>query len=356
MSQGCNGGLAALAAHFGVEVADDASAPAAPAPPAPAAAATASTINLEKRIAEVQSRAPDMVSLVKSVGLTLEKKGVSIPKAKVALVLDISGSMSGLFRSAPVDALAQRALALGLTFDDDGEIDTHRGRLDGLPARTSQTTQGFRPMLSSPIKKLFAAKVVLVLLLHVVVFSYALPRVSVVQVVATEIKRVDTQNPDASVATQDVYQIQTNRIEDGKPRVFHNEDNWIYLKFDSADLQTLAATAERKDAAVAITSYGWRVPFLSMFPNAISLKEVDPDYRHIPFFNIVFLTAWFGALAFLWFRINTAMANTRRRLEERRLAREAEEREVAERRALEAELARDAEAAKNKDLDDFLNS
>ncbi|SDJ54055.1 DUF1523 family protein [Salipiger marinus] len=212
-------------------------------------------------------------------------------------------------------------------------------------------------MPSSPIKKLFVAKLVLVLLLHIAVFSYALPRVSVVQVVATEIKRVDMQNPDASVATQDVYQIQTTRVSDGKPRVFRNEDNWIYLKFDSADLQTLAANAARKDAAVAITSYGWRVPFISMFPNAISVKEVEADYRHFPLFNIIFLAAWFGALAFLWYRINKKVADTRRRIEERRLASEAEERAAEERRALEADRSRDAERkAKDKELDDFLNS
>ncbi|SDJ54026.1 VWA domain-containing protein [Salipiger marinus] len=123
VSQGFNGGLAALATHFGIEVADEAPASGAPTPAAPEAGAARATINLEKRIAEVQRTAPEMVSLVKSVGLTLEKKGVGIPKAKVALVLDISGSMAGLFRSGAVDALAQRALALGLTFDDDGALD-----------------------------------------------------------------------------------------------------------------------------------------------------------------------------------------------------------------------------------------
>lgn len=105
--------------------------------------------------------------------------------------------------------------------------------------------------------------------MHALILSCALPRTSEVQIKDTEIKRVDTQTPDAMVVTQNVYQIQANLVGSGKPRVFHNEDNWLYFKFNSADMQTLAANAERKDAPVAITSYGWPLSVLSMFPNAI---------------------------------------------------------------------------------------
>jgi len=113
VSQGFNGGLAALATHFGVEVAED----------DPAPAEDTSTVDLAKRIVSLEKTAPAMVSLVKSVGVTLEKRGKQIPRAKVCLCLDISGSMSSLFRSGKIDTLVKRALALGLTFDDDGEID-----------------------------------------------------------------------------------------------------------------------------------------------------------------------------------------------------------------------------------------
>jgi len=41
---------------------------------------------------------------------------------------------------------------------------------------------------------------------------------------------------------------------------------------------------------VAVRHYGWRIRILSMYPNAISMKEVEgPDVRLIPWFNIIFL-------------------------------------------------------------------
>ena len=48
-------------------------------------------------------------------------------------------------------------------------------------------------------------------------------------------------------------------------------------------------TAEEKPG-VRVRYYGWRIRMFSMFPNAVSLKEVDKDYTHIPVFNIVVLS------------------------------------------------------------------
>ena len=114
VGQGFNGGLDALVRHFGGAVAD---APLAPI--APVAAPTAS-INLEKR---VEQAAPQLVSLVKSAGVSLAKAGLGQHRAKVCLVLDISGSMSSLYSKGLVQKFAERILALGCRFDDDGEID-----------------------------------------------------------------------------------------------------------------------------------------------------------------------------------------------------------------------------------------
>ena len=111
VGQGFNGGLAALVAHFGADVAADAPAP---------AATTAPTISLEKR---VEQAAPQLVNLVKSAGVSLAKVGLDKHRAKVCLVLDISGSMSALYKKGQVQAFAERILALGCRFDDDGEID-----------------------------------------------------------------------------------------------------------------------------------------------------------------------------------------------------------------------------------------
>lgn len=110
VGQGFDGGLAALVRHFGAEVAPAA---AAPAPP-PAA------VNLEKRVAQA---APQLVDLVKHAGVSLSKVGLDKHRARVCLVLDISASMSQLYRKGLVQRFAERILALGCRFDDDGEID-----------------------------------------------------------------------------------------------------------------------------------------------------------------------------------------------------------------------------------------
>jgi len=107
VGQGFNGGLPALVRHFGADVAQVA----APAQP---------SISLEKR---VEAKAPQLVSLVKSAGVSLAKVGLEAHRARVCLVLDISGSMSALYRKGLVQRFAERILALGCRFDNDGDID-----------------------------------------------------------------------------------------------------------------------------------------------------------------------------------------------------------------------------------------
>lgn len=109
--QGFDGGLGALVRHFGGEVAPDAAPPPVAPPP---------RISLDKR---VEREAPQLLSLVKSAGVSLAKVGLGQHRAKVCLVLDISGSMSALYRQGLVQKFAERILALGCKFDDDGEID-----------------------------------------------------------------------------------------------------------------------------------------------------------------------------------------------------------------------------------------
>ena len=115
VGQGFNGGLDALVRHFGGSVDD-----AAPAPAKLAGPDLTKRIQLEKR---VQAEAPHLVSLVKNASVSLEKVGLGEHRAKVCLVLDISGSMSALYKQGLVQKFAERILALGCRFDDDGEID-----------------------------------------------------------------------------------------------------------------------------------------------------------------------------------------------------------------------------------------
>jgi hypothetical protein len=95
---------------------------------------------------------------------------------------------------------------------------------------------------------------------------------------------------------RDVLFIQTIRAN-GKPMVYRNEDTgwgWPpYFKFNTANLQTEAADAisDRDDPRwYAISHYGWRNELISIFPNAVALREVaGPDTRLFPWFNVIFL-------------------------------------------------------------------
>lgn len=140
-AQGFNGGLDALVRHFGGNVSKGA-APAASsstttapaAGPAPALSPPhAARLALDKRI---EREAPKLVSLVKKASVSLDKAGLGAHRAKVALCLDISGSMSGLYKSGQVQAFAERVLALACRFDDDGEIDVFLfgGKAHNAPA------------------------------------------------------------------------------------------------------------------------------------------------------------------------------------------------------------------------------
>lgn len=64
------------------------------------------------------------LELRKQLVLDLKKdKGIEGVKAKVALVLDRSGSMNPLYKDGTVDQILERVLPIGLAFDDDGEVD-----------------------------------------------------------------------------------------------------------------------------------------------------------------------------------------------------------------------------------------
>lgn len=142
--------------------------------------------------------------------------------------------------------------------------------------------------------------IVLVLFLH-----KNLPRTAVVQITGTDVKRIDlskvkpkavekTDQNETIVKTADIRYI--NAIsKKGKPMVFRNQDTgwgWPpYLKFNSADLtaKAQAFSLSTEDVFVLVKYYGWRIRIFSMFPNAVSLKEVDRDYTHFPLFNLTFV-------------------------------------------------------------------
>lgn len=153
-------------------------------------------------------------------------------------------------------------------------------------------------------------------------FHYTLPQKDIVRITDTYEKRVDfgensifwataDVGTDGTVANRDVFFIQTRRADNDSVMVYRNEDTgwgWPpYLKFDTSNLQ--AEAADLKSVASApqyaiVKHYGWRNEFLSIFPNAISVKPVDgPDAsKGIPWVNITVLTLFFMMVYFIWVR------------------------------------------------------
>ncbi|TNF58658.1 MAG: DUF1523 family protein [Rhodobacteraceae bacterium] len=149
---------------------------------------------------------------------------------------------------------------------------------------------------------------------------YTLPQTDIVRVVNTYEERQELGDwtrmfwsvPDdqsAGLINRDVQFIQTVRAN-GRPMVYRNEDTgwgWPpYFKFDTANLYTEAADATSTAAAprwYALRHYGWRNEFLSIFPNAVSLRPVEgPDVRIIPWLNIVILTLLAATFYAIWVR------------------------------------------------------
>ncbi|HIF6964086.1 TPA: VWA domain-containing protein, partial [Klebsiella pneumoniae] len=109
LGQGFNGGLEPLAVSYGVDVE-----PAAEVVPQPA------RISLEKKL---EGKAPALISLAKKASISLAKHKLDTVEARVAFVLDASGSMTGQFKKGHVQAVLDRIAVLSVQFDDDGTMD-----------------------------------------------------------------------------------------------------------------------------------------------------------------------------------------------------------------------------------------
>ena len=152
---------------------------------------------------------------------------------------------------------------------------------------------------------------IVALLLVGAFLHYNLPQHDVVRILNTEIKRmaVEVENAQGETVsrTEDVRYINTAH-PDGSVYVYRNQDTgwgWPpYFKFDSANLAAQADNAtstEKEPEWYVLTHYGWRITYLSMFPNAISLERAEgPDQSIIPWFNIVVIALLIGAV--LWLR------------------------------------------------------
>lgn len=158
----------------------------------------------------------------------------------------------------------------------------------------SRLKWGFRAVLA----------VILAAFLH-----YTMPQHDIVRITNTynRLTTVSAENswayasPDVgtgeSAQTRDIRFIDA-AYADGKVIVYRNEDTgWVwppYFKYDSSNLQAEATNLKSTDAApkwVMVTHYGWRAPWLSIYPNAVKVKPVaGPDVTIIPWVNIIILT------------------------------------------------------------------
>ena len=146
---------------------------------------------------------------------------------------------------------------------------------------------------------------------------YTLPQHDIVRVTNTynRLTTVGTENawaysvPDSGTAegttTRDIRFIDA-AYPDGSVMVYRNEDTgWIwppYFKYDSSNLQAEAGNLKSTPEApkwVVVTHYGWRLPILSIYPNAVSVREAaSADERIIPWVSII-VGLVFGFLVFM---------------------------------------------------------
>lgn len=139
--------------------------------------------------------------------------------------------------------------------------------------------------------------------------QHYLPSHDIVRITGTDTKYIDTSGwfdteaPGAIPERSRDVRFINAAFPDGSVRVYRNEDtDWYfpwYFKFDSGDLQAVAqslVSSAENPVWVVVTHYGWRITYITKFPNAVAIRRASgPDEFIIPWFNILFLSG----LAFL---------------------------------------------------------
>ena len=94
----------------------------------------------------------------------------------------------------------------------------------------------------------------------------------------------------------------------GRVFVYRNEDTgWVwppYFKYDSANLQAEATNLQSSAQSpiwVSVTAYGWRLPWMSTYPNAISINTVaGPDDRPTNWAALIICGVLLALLVLVW--------------------------------------------------------
>ncbi|MEO8530046.1 MAG: DUF1523 family protein [Deltaproteobacteria bacterium] len=98
------------------------------------------------------------------------------------------------------------------------------------------------------------------------------------------------------------------KYANGNVIIYRNEDTgWIwppYFKYDSSNLQAEAGNLKSSDTSpkwAIVTHYGWRVLWLTAYPNAVSVRAATgPDDSIFPWVNIMILTVLGAVWLLLW--------------------------------------------------------
>lgn len=117
----------------------------------------------------------------------------------------------------------------------------------------------------------------------------------------------DTGAVENAAGQRDIRFIDTVK-PDGNPRVYRNEDTgWIwppYFKYDSANLQAVATDLRSTAEAprwVSMTSYGWRISWLTIYPNAIAITPVaGPEADPLNWAALLILALLGALLGLIW--------------------------------------------------------
>ena len=119
LASGFNGGIGDLLHYFGGEAEEDSAPQPVVQQTMPADNSSVVKVSLEKKL----SAAPELVSLAKPIAVQLEKKKLTNTSARVALVMDMTGSMWMPYKNGEVQAVVNKMLPLAVQFDDDGQLD-----------------------------------------------------------------------------------------------------------------------------------------------------------------------------------------------------------------------------------------
>jgi Protein of unknown function (DUF1523) len=177
---------------------------------------------------------------------------------------------------------------------------------------------------------------ILALLIVGLFLHYTLPQRDIVRIVDTgnRITQIganwifysieDTGTGVETNTTRDIRFIDAVYPDGSSVMVYRNEDTgWFwppYFKWDSSTLQAEATNLRSTSGDpkwVAVTHYGWRIPLVSAFPNAVSIALVEgPDATLIPWINIIILSF----LAFAIFMIRKMWLQFRERMVDPALA------------------------------------